>query len=69
MEESLGFYLKVLVQWKIGNSYGSNERLLKALRVNNEEVLSVEKIWISSTNFHTLGGTLGGSHKGLLLSG
>ena len=37
-------WIKVLVQWEIGNSYGSNERLLKALRVNNEEVLSVENI-------------------------
>ena len=30
--------------WEIGNSYGSNERLLKALRINNEGVPFVENI-------------------------
>ena len=29
----------------------ATERLLKALRINNEEILSVESIWVSSTDF------------------
>ena len=45
-------WIEVLVQWcqdlwmfwEIGNSYGSNERLLKALRINNEEVFCGENI-------------------------
>ena len=28
--------------WEIDNSYGSNE---KTLRINNEEILSVEDLW------------------------
>ena len=28
----------------------ATERLLKALRINNEEILSVEGIWVSSTD-------------------
>ena len=27
----------------------ATERLLKALRINNEEILSVEDLWVSST--------------------
>ena len=27
------------------------EKLLKALRINNEEILSVESVWVSSTDF------------------
>ena len=29
----------------------ATEKLLKALRVNNKEILSVESIWVSSTDF------------------
>ena len=29
----------------------ATEKLLKALRINNKEILSVESIWVSSTDF------------------
>ena len=29
----------------------ATEKLLKALRINNEVILSVESIWVSSTDF------------------
>ena len=52
-------WIRVLVQWyqdlwiifgKLVTVTAATEKLLKALRINNEEILSVEGIWVSSTD-------------------